>query len=134
MEGIFLLGFGDVGLERPRDVCSDTQVASAEVGVHAELLLDMEEGGVLPQAGCNLSAVFDRKQAKVAVALLEHEVVCLPNLLWGGTKGEPGIGEARFGEGRVGAAGVAVFFGLGGLDMGGDCGAPRGVGGCHFSG
>ena len=134
MEGVLLPGLGDVGLERPRNVCSDERVASAEVGVGAELLLDSGKGGVLPQTGCDLSAVLDRKQAKVAVALLEHEVVCLPDLFRGGSEGKPGIGEARFGEGGMGAAGVAVLFGLGGLDVGGDCSAPRGVGGRHFFG
>ena len=134
MEGVFLPGFCDVGLERPRDVCSDEGVASAEVGVHAELSLDTGEGGVLPQAGCDLSAVFDRKQAKVAVALLEHEVVGLPDLLRGGTKGKSGVSEARFGEGGVGAAGVAVFLSLGGSEVGVDGGAPGGVGGGHFGG
>ena len=54
------------------------------------------ESGVLPQAGCNLSAVLDRKQTEVAVALLEHEVVGLPNLFVGGLEGEPGIGKAGF--------------------------------------
>ena len=63
MEGIFLPGFGDVGLEWHRDVGSVERVASAEVGVHAELLLNTREGGVLPQIGCDLSAVFDLKQA-----------------------------------------------------------------------
>ena len=86
----------------------------------------------MPQAGCDLSAVFDRKQAKIAVALLEHELVCLPDLFGGGTEREPGIGEARFGEGGVGAAGAAIFFGLGGLDVGGNGGAPGRVGSRHF--
>ena len=112
MEGVFLPGFGDMVLERPRDVCSNKRVASVEVGFHAELSLVMMEGGVLPQAGCDLSAVFDCKQAKVAVALLEHEVVYLPDMFGGGTEREPGIGEARFGKGGVGAAGVAVFLAL----------------------
>ena len=84
MEGVFLLGFYDVCLERPRDAASDQQVAAADGGVHAELLLHTKEGGVLPQAGSDLSAVFDRKQVKVAVALSEHEVVCLSYLFWGG--------------------------------------------------
>ena len=131
MEEIFLPGFGDVGLERPLDVCSDEGVASAEVGVHAKLLLDMGKCGVLPQTGCNLSAVLNRKQAKVAVALLEHEVVCLPDLLRGGSEWEPGIGEARFGKYGVGAVLVDVFLVLRILDVGGDYGAPRGVVGRH---
>ena len=42
-------------------------IASAEVVVEAELLLDPGIGGVLPQAGCDLSAVLDRKQTEVAV-------------------------------------------------------------------
>ena len=49
MEGVFLPGFGNVGLEGPRDVCSDERIGSAEVGVHAKLLLDMIEGGVCPR-------------------------------------------------------------------------------------
>ena len=69
-------------------------------------------GGVLPQAGCYLSVVSDCKQTEVAVALLEHEVVSLPNLFGGGTEGKPGIGRARFGEGVVGAVLVDVFLGL----------------------
>ena len=48
MEGVFLPGFGNVGLKRPRNLCSDKQVASAKVGVHAELLLDTRKGGVCP--------------------------------------------------------------------------------------
>ena len=127
MEGVFLPGFGDVGLEWPRDVCSDECVASAEPLVFAELLLDPAECGVVPQAGCNLSAVCNRKQAKVAVALLDHKVVGLPYLFWGGLEGEPGIGEARFGEGGVFAVLVAVILGLGLLDVGGDGSAPGGV-------
>ena len=94
----------------------------------------MGKGGVLPQAGCDLSAVLDRKQAKIAVALLEYKVVCLPDLFGGGTEREPGIGEARFGEGGVGAACVAVFFGLGVLDVGGNGGAPGRVGSRRFFG
>ena len=92
----------------------------------------MGEGGVLLQAGCNLSAVFDRKQAKVAVALLEHEVVGRPDLFTGDTEGEPGICEAWFGEFGVYTCCVAGFFRLGGLEMGGDGGAPGGVVGRHF--
>ena len=131
MEGVFLPGFGDVGLEGPRDICSDERVASAEVVMEAELLFDPGVGGVLPQAGCDLSAVLDREQTEVAVALLEHEVVCLPYLFGGGTEWEPGIGEARFGEGAVCVVMVAVFRGLGLLDVGGDGGGPGGVVGRH---
>ena len=131
MEGVFLPGFGDVGLEWPRDEGSDEHVASAEAVVQTELLLDSGKGGVLPQACCYLSAVLDRKQAKIAVALLEHEVVCLPYLLRGGTEWEPGVSEARFGEGAVCAILVAVFLGLGLLDVGGDSGGPGGVVGRH---
>ena len=49
----------------------------------AELLLNSGKGGVLPQIGCDLSAVLNCKQTKVAVALLEHEVVGLPDLFGG---------------------------------------------------
>lgn len=58
-----------------------------------------------------MSAVLDRKQTEVAVALLEHEVVGLPYLLRGAPEWESGIGEARFGEVGIGAAFVAFFFG-----------------------
>ena len=61
MKRIFSSGFGDVRLERPRDLGSDKRIARTEVGIHAELLLDMVEGGVLPQAVCNLSVVLDSK-------------------------------------------------------------------------
>ena len=95
-------------------------------------MLDTGESGVLPQADCDLSAVLDREQTEVAVALLEHEVVCLPDLLWGGSEGKPGVCEARFGEGGVSTVFVAVFLGLGGSEVGGNSGAPGVVGGCHF--
>ena len=102
--------------------------------VEAELLLDTGKGGVVPQACCNLSAVSNRKQLEVAVALLEHQVVCLPDLFGGGTEGEPGIGEARLGEGGVGAILVAIFLGLRLLDVGVDGSAPgRSGGGRHES-
>ena len=99
--------------------------------MEAELLLDPGVGGVLPQAGCDLSAVFNRKQTEVAVALPEHEVVCLPYLFGRGTEWEPGIGEARFGEGAVSAVLVAVLCVLGLLDVGGDGGGPGGIVGRH---
>ena len=113
-----------MGLKRPGDVGSDETVASAESSVCAELSLDTRKRGVLPQAGCNLSAVLNRKQAEVAVALLEHEVVCLPYLLGGGTEREPGIGEPWFGECGVFAIFLAVFLGLCVVHMGVDGGAP----------
>ena len=132
MEGVFLPELGNVGLEGSRNVCSDEQVSSAEVGICAELLLDTRKGGVRPQAGCDSSTVFNRTQAKVAEALLDHKVVCLPNLFAEGTQEKPGIREARFGEFGIGANCVAVFLGLGGLEVGGDCGALGGVIGRHF--
>ena len=124
MEGVFLPGFGDVGLEGPIDIGCDEQVASAEVVALAALLLNTREGGVSPQRGGDLPAVFDYKQSEVAVALLEHEVVCLPDLFRGSTEGQPGIGEPWFGEGGICAILLAVFFGLGSLEVGGDSGAP----------
>ena len=39
VEGVFLPGFGNLGLERARDVCSDERVASAEDFVGGELCL-----------------------------------------------------------------------------------------------
>ena len=91
----------------------------------------MGEGGVFPQAGCNLSAAFSCKQAKVAVALLEHEVVCLPYLLEGGTKRDSGINEARFNECLVGIACLAVPFALCIFDVGGNERTPGRVVGRH---
>ena len=67
----------------------------------AELVLDTAEGGVFPQAGCDLSAVFDCKQTEVAVSLLEHEVIGLPYLLGGGPERGPGVGKDRFDEGSI---------------------------------
>ena len=131
MERIFLSGFGDVGLERPRDIASVERKTTVDVGVHAELLLDTVEGGVLPQAGCNLSAVLDRKQTEIAEALLEHAVVCLPYLLGGGSEGQPGVGEPRFGEFGVCGVFLAAHLSLGIGDVGADGGAPEGVVGSH---
>ena len=117
-------------LEWPGNVYSDEKIASAEVGIHEELLLNAGVGGVLPQAGCNLSAVLDRKQVKVAVALLENEVVCLPYLFSGGMERKPGIRKAMLGEGGVRVVLVAAFHYFCLLDMCGESGAPgRAVGG-----
>ena len=74
----------------------------------------------MPLAGCNLSAVLDCKQAKIAVALLEHKVVYLPDLFGGGTEGKSGICEVRFGEVRVNAVCMDVFLSLGGLEVADD--------------
>ena len=133
MEGIFLPGFRDMGLERSRDECSDERVTSAEDVVCTELFLNAGECGVVPQVSRDLSPVFDSEMAEVAVALLQHEVICLPDLFGGGSEEKPGICEARFAECGVDAVFVAVFLGLGFLDVGRDGGAPRaGSGGRHF--
>ena len=120
-----------MGLEGPRDVCSDERVASAEGMVKVELLLDPGERGVLPQAGCDLSGVLDCKKAKVAVALREHEVVGLPHLFRGALEGETGICEARLGEGDIGAVLWAFLRGLCLGEVGGDCLAPGRCSGRH---
>ena len=118
-----------MGLKGPGDIRSDERIASAEGSVFAELLLDAGKCGVLPQAGCNLSEVFNRKQAEVAVAQLEHEVVCLHDLFRGGMEGEPGVGELWFGECSVYAVFLVVFLDLHIVDVGGDGSAPgRGEG------
>ena len=127
VEIVFLPRFGDVGLEWPRDIGSDERAASAESSVCVKLFLNSGKVGVFPQASCDLSAVFNRKQAKVAVALLKHEVVCLPYLLRGGMKRGPAVCEARFGACRVGIIFLAFFFGLGILDGGSDESVPGGV-------
>ena len=84
MEGVLLPGLGDVGLERPRDVCGDEGVAADECPMGTELLLDPFVGGELAQALGDLPTVFNRKEPQVAVPLAEHEVVCLPYLFCGG--------------------------------------------------
>ena len=58
-------------------------------------------------------------------------MVCLPDLFRGGTEGEPGIGEARFGEGGICADFLDVFLGLGVLNVDADGGASRGGGELH---
>ena len=120
-----------MGLEWPRDVCRDEQVAPAEAVVQAVLSLDLGEGGLLPQASRDLSAVLNHKQTEVAVSLLEHEVVCLPYLLWGGLEWEPGICEARFGESGVNAVLRAFLRGFCFGEVGGDCLAQGGSAGRH---
>ena len=131
VQGVCLPRFGNVGLERPRNKRIDERVAYAEVSVYAELLLDALEAGVVSQAGCDLSAVFDRKQAMIAVALLEHEVFCLTYLFGGGTEGGPGICEASFVECRIGIVFLSVFFGLGVLDVCSNESVPGEVVGFH---
>ena len=103
-----------------------------EDSIHDKLLFDTREGGVLPQAGCDLSAVFDRKQEKVAEALLKQEVVCLQYLFGGGKEWVPGVCECTFSEFGVAAVGLAVVLGLGIGDVGADGGAPEVVVGSHF--
>ena len=62
MEGVFLRGFGDVGLEWARDVGGDEGVAPRECPVGTELLLYPFVGGELAQALGDLPAVFDREE------------------------------------------------------------------------
>ena len=64
----------------------------------------------MPQAGCYLSAVFNRKQAEVAVSLLEHEAVSLPNLFGGGLEVERLIGEAWLKKGSLCFVGCLAGF------------------------
>ena len=103
-----------------------------EVGVHAQLSRDAGDGGVLPQAGCYLSVGFDHKQAKVAAAVLEHEVVYLPYHFGGGTEREPRVGEPRIGEFSLDTVPLAIFLGLGIGDVGVYGSALGGVGRVHF--
>ena len=55
-----------------RDVCRDELIMAAEGWVFAELMLNAREGWVCAQALGDLSAVSDREEAQVAVAILEH--------------------------------------------------------------
>ena len=94
MEGILLPGFGNVGLERARDVGSDKGVAPRECSMGTKLLLYPFVGGELAQALGDLPAVLDREESQVTVPLTQHEVVCLPYLFWGGSEWGEGIGKA----------------------------------------
>ena len=127
MEGVFLLGFGDVGLERARDVGGDEGVAPWECPVGTELLLYPFVGGELVQALGDLPAVFDREEPQVAVPLAEYEVVCLPYLLRGGSEGGEGVGKAGSSEFPDNAIEVANGVTEGGhvCRMGVDLGFPR---------
>ena len=98
VEGVFLPRFDDVGLERGRDVSGDEGVAACECPVGMELLLYPFVGGELAQALGDVPVVLDREESQVAVPLVQHEVVCLPYLFWGGSEGGEGIGEAGSSE------------------------------------
>ena len=54
------------------DVCLDEFIMAAEGWVFTELILNAREGWVCAQALGDLSAVSDREEAQVAVAVLEH--------------------------------------------------------------
>ena len=114
MEGVFLPGFGDVGLERPRDVGGDEGVAAWEGPMGPKRLLDPCVGGELAQALGDLPAVFNREEPQVAVPLAQQEVVCLPYLLRGGSEGGKGVGKARAGEFPDNAVEVAILVADGG--------------------
>ena len=79
-----------------------------------ELLLYPLVGGELAQALGDLPAVFDREEPQVTVPLAEHEVVCLPYLLRGGSEGGEGVGKARAGEFPDYAIKVAILVADGG--------------------
>ena len=105
----------------------------------AQLLLNPLVGGELTQILGNLSAVFDHEASQVAVPGAKHEVVCLPELLGGGSEWEVGVGKAGAREFRDNAFEVAWVGSDGGHlgRMGIDLGFPRGhvgVGwvGCSF--
>ena len=59
-----------------------------------ELLLYPFVGGELAQALGNLPEVFDHKKPQEAIFLAEHEVLCLPYLLRGGSEGGDDVGKA----------------------------------------
>lgn len=94
-------------------------------------MLILGERGVIPQAGCDLSVVFNCKQTKAALALLEHKVVCLSNLFGEGTEWEPDIGEDRFGEGGIGAMLLSILLRQHYFDVGADGRIPGGGVGRH---
>ena len=63
-----------------------------------QLLLNPFVGRELAQVLGDLPAVLNREEPQVAVPLVEHEVVGLPNLFGGGSEGGEGVGVARAGE------------------------------------
>ena len=109
MKGVFLPGFGDVGLEGARDVGGDKGVAPRECPMGTELLLNPFVGGELAQTLGDLPTVFNREEPQVAIPLAQHEVVCLPYLLGGGSEGGEGVGKARAGEFPDDAVEVAIL-------------------------
>ena len=54
------------------DVCRDELIMAAEGSVFVVLMLNEREGWVCAQALGDLSAVSDREEVQVAVAVLEH--------------------------------------------------------------
>lgn len=63
---------------------------AAKGGMCHELVESSIGHGVLD----NLSAVFDREEAEVAILRLKHEMVGLPDLAGGGLESGHSIGEA----------------------------------------
>ena len=114
MEGVFLPGLGDVGLERPRDVGGNEGVTSGEGPMGPELVFHLFVGGELTQALGNLSAVLDREEPQVTTSWAKHEVVCLPYLFVGGSEGGEDVGKARAGELPDNAVEVALLASDGG--------------------
>ena len=64
----------------------------------AELVLNVGKGWVCAQALGDLSAVSDREEAQVAVAVLEHQVVGFPDLFGGSRKREDSVCESWLSE------------------------------------
>ena len=127
VEGVLLPGFGNVGLERPRDVGGDEWVTAGKCHMGTELLLNPLVGRELAQALGDLPVLFDREEPQAAVSWAEHEVVRLPYLLWGGSEWGDGVGKARPGKFLEYAVEAAFVVADGGhLDcMGVDFGIPE---------
>ena len=119
---VLLPRFGVLGLEGPRDECCDEVITSAEKGVHPQLLFELGILGVLAQTLDNLLEVFEAEEPQVAVALLEHQVVSLPDLFGGGSEWQPVISKARLGEGSL--CRIGRLAGLCSHELG-DGGIPR---------
>ena len=97
-EGIFLLRFGNVCYEWPRDVGGDEAVTSREGPMGPVLLLNPFVGGELAQALGDLPVLLDCEDPQVAVPLAQREVVCLSDLFRRCSEGGEGVDVARAGE------------------------------------
>lgn len=109
IEGVLGLRFGNMCQEGSGYMGRDELVGTTESLVRGQLIQNPNGSLVFAKALGDLASVSYRKQAKVAIPVLEHEVVGLSNLLRGRRK-----------RGDVCEARIHLF-----LDRIGDDGAER---------